>query len=123
MRGTTYSTAESWFLTMTLNSGVLFSLGLASKFMFRLESPTVVQLLAAAVAAITPDSKKNPIRRHRIELFVPGLLGFACICLAPIVVTPGGNISWVLQLGCLLTCGIMSTIYVVTLQNLTKCAG
>ena len=129
MRGITYSTAESWFLTMMLNSGILFSFGMASKLMLKLESPTVIQLVAAtflfwaAVAAITPDAKKNPVRRHRMELLVPGLLGFTCICLAPIVATSGGNIPWALQIGCLLVCCIMTMIYVVTLQTLTKNAG
>lgn len=129
MRGVTYSTDKSWLVMMVLNSGVLFTFGLASKLMFRLDSPTIVQLFAAtflfwaSVAAITPDAKKSPVRRHRVELLVPGLLGFASICLTPIVATPGGKISLALQLGCLTACGILTAIYVATLENVTTNAG
>lgn len=126
MRGTTYSTVESRFLTLSLNGGLLFSIGLASKLLFGLESPTVLQLVAATVlfwAAITvvaPDPEKNAARLHRLELSIPAFLGFACIFFAPIVATPGGRISAWLQLGCLLGCCLASAIYVHVLGKYTK---
>jgi len=126
--GVTYSTAESWFSLMTINGGLLLTIGVASKLQFNLENPTYVQLFAAfflfcaAVTAITPDEKMNSTRRHCAELLIPAILGFGCICFAPIVATPGGQISRVLQASCLFGFVGFSVIYVWVLQKLTKTA-
>ena len=129
LRGIIYSTAESWLLTMILSSGLLCSIGLSSKFIFQLDSPTFLHLFAgtflfwAVVTLITPDAEKNPIRRHRLELLIPAILGFGCIFMSPIVAFPGGNIPSLLQLACLIALCLFSTLYVWSLQIITKSAG
>jgi len=124
--GIKYATAESWFLMMVLNSGLLLAIGVGSKLRFGLESPTFLQLFAAVflfwfvASAITLDEEKQPATRHFTELLIPSLLGFGCICLAPIVAFPGGEIPVLLQLGCLVGLCCCTLIYTLILQRLTE---
>ena len=124
--GIKYATAESWFSIMVLNSGLLLAIGVGSKIQFGLESPTFLQLFAAvflfwaAASAMTLDEKKQPARRHFVELLIPSLLGFGCICFAPIVAFPGGEIPILLQLGCLICLCCGAVIYALILQRLTE---
>ena len=126
MWGTTYATPESWFLTVVLNTCLVFVIGLSSKWMFSLAIPTYVQIGAAtflfcgAISATVNGKPNQKAKTHFRELLVPSALGFACICFAPIVAFPGGKIPGLLFLACILGWGTLTLLYTQLIQNVTK---